>query len=224
MKSKMKKNKQHNIIILGPQGSGKGSQAILLSDEFNFVHIETGKIFRKMASTKTPLGKKINQIMNKKGQLISDGIVLKVFRKAVSSVSKNRGILFDGFPRNLKQAKGLDKLFKEMNRELTYVIYMPIKKATTIKRLSKRRTCEKCGKIFISGVNIKEMQKTCPICHGKIIQREDDKPKAIAIRLEIYRKQTKPILDYYHKKNLVIKVDGEPTIKQVYKEILKVLK
>lgn len=220
----MKKNEIYNVIILGPQGSGKGSQAILLKEKFNFVHIETGKIFRKMASSKTPLGRKIYKIINNKGGLVNDSLVLSVLEKNLSKISKNSGLLFDGFPRNLKQAKGLDKLFERMGRELTHVIYMPIKKSTTIKRLSKRRTCEKCGKIFISGVNIKSTQKFCPVCHGIIIQREDDKPKAIAKRLEIYHQQTKPIIDYYKKKGIVVKVDGEPTIKQVFKEILKKIK
>ncbi|MDP2684114.1 MAG: nucleoside monophosphate kinase [bacterium] len=220
----MSKNKQYNIIILGPQGSGKGSQAILLTEKFNLVHIETGKIFRQMAATNTPLGKKINYIINNKGVLVNDELVLKVLEKGVVSVNKKKGLLFDGFPRTLNQARGLDKLFKKLDRELTHVIYMPIKKSTTIKRLSKRRTCENCGKIFISGVNIKSNQKECPVCRGKIIQREDDKPKAIAKRLEIYRKSTKPIIIFYKKKGIVIKVDGEPTIKQVFKEILKVLK
>lgn len=220
----MEKNKQYNIIILGPQGSGKGSQAILLAEKFNFKHIETGKIFRKMAASKTPLGRKIYQIINNKGSLVSDDIVLKVFKKSVLAVDKKRGLLFDGFPRNLKQARGLDKIFKEINRELTHVIYMPIKKSTTIRRLSKRRTCEKCGKIFISGVNLKINQTTCPVCQGLIIQREDDKPKAIAKRLQIYHKQTKPMINFYKKKGIVVKVDGEPTIKQVFKDILKVIK
>ncbi|XOU94524.1 MAG: adenylate kinase family protein [Candidatus Kerfeldbacteria bacterium] len=220
----MEKNKQYNIIILGPQGSGKGSQAILLAENFNFVHIETGKIFRKMAKTNTPLGIKINNLINIKGSLVNDDLVMKVLIKSLSKVPKKDGLLFDGFPRTLNQAKGLDKIFETINRELTHVIYMPIKKATTLKRLTRRRTCDKCGKIFISGVNIKSSVTKCPVCKGKIIQREDDKPKAILKRLDIFNKQTKPIINYYIKRGLVIKVDGEPTIKQVYKVVLRILK
>lgn len=219
----MEKNKEYNIIILGPQGSGKGSQAILLAENFNYVHIETGKIFRKMAKTNTPLGKKINNLINKKGVLVKDDIVMKVLTKSLNEVSKKKGLLFDGFPRTLNQARGLDKIFEKIDRELTHVIYMPIKKATTLKRLTRRRTCDKCGKIFISGVNIKSSVTKCPVCSGKIIQREDDKPKAILKRLEIFNKQTKPIINYYKKRGLVVKVDGEPTIRQVYKEIIKIL-
>ena len=220
----MEKNKDYNIIILGPQGSGKGSQAILLAENFNFVHIETGKIFRKMAKTNTPLGKKINNLINKKGKLVNDDVVIKVLIKSLSKVPRKKGLLFDGFPRNLNQAKELDKLFTTLDRELTHVIYMPIKKATTLKRLTRRRTCDKCGKIFISGVNIKASVTKCPVCKGKIIQREDDKPKAILKRLEIFNKQTKPIISYYKKRGLVVKIDGEPTIKQVYKVVLSTIK
>ena len=220
----MEKNKEYNIIILGPQGSGKGSQAILMVDDFNFVHIETGKIFRKMAKTNTYLGIKINNLINKKGALVKDDIVMKVLTKSLSKVPIKKGLLFDGFPRTLNQAKGLDKIFETLNRELTHVIYMPIKKATTLKRLTRRRTCDRCGKIFISGVNIKASVTKCPVCKGKIIQREDDKPKAILKRLEIFNKQTKPIIHYYKKRGLVVKVDGEPTIKQVYKVVLRILK
>jgi len=130
-------------------------------------------------------------------------------------------LIFDGYPRNLIQARALDKILKSLDRKLTHVFYLPISRRTTVKRLVLRRTCQKCGRIFIKGVNLKAGARHCPVCKGKIYQREDDKPAAIARRLAIYNKQTKPVINYYKKKGVLIKVDGEPPIMRVAKAIFK---
>jgi len=222
---KIKKNQKkiipHNIVILGPQGSGKGTQAEILVKKFKLFHVETGKIFRSLAKKDTPLGHKIDTIMNKQGGLVPDKIVKKALLEKLRKVPVSQGLLFDGFPRDLRQAKMLDAIFIALGRELTEVIFLPIMRKTTIRRLSLRRTCEKCSRIFIAGVTIPKHKKRCAYCGGNIIQREDDEPKAISKRLSIYAKQTRPVVIYYKKQGKLVTVNGEPPINVVSKRILK---
>ncbi|MBU0597955.1 nucleoside monophosphate kinase [Patescibacteria group bacterium] len=215
------KNKILNIIILGPQGSGKGTQAKILAGKYKLTYIGTGDIFRKLARKKTAIGRQVNHLINDQGSLIPSDFVVKVVSLELMKASKNKGLLFDGYPRNLKQAHALEVVMKKLKREFTHIFYLPISKNITIKRLTLRRTCKKCNRIFVLGVNIDRKQIICQHCGGQIYQRDDDKPKAIANRLEIYQKQTKPIVNYYQKQSLLIRVNGEPPIKTVTKEIIK---
>ncbi|MFA5051596.1 MAG: nucleoside monophosphate kinase [Patescibacteria group bacterium] len=210
-----------NILILGPQGSGKGTQAGLLAGKLKLAHIETGKMFRRMAKRSTPLGRRINRIMNEKGKLIPDALANRILWQALKKVRRSQGIVFDGFPRTLAQARTLDRLMKRLGRQITLVINMPISRRTTIRRLSLRRTCDRCGRIFIAGKNISPRRVTCPVCGGKIFQREDDKPAAIAGRLAAYRILTKPVIRYYRDRHVLLTVDGEPPVQAVFKNILK---
>ncbi len=221
IRKKQRKVMPYNIVILGPQGSGKGTQAEMLVKKFNLFHVETGMIFRHLAKKNTPLGHKINTIINKQGGLVPDEIVKKALLEKLRRVPASQGLLFDGFPRNLRQAKMLDAIFVTLDSELTKVIFLPIARKTTIQRLSLRRTCEKCNRIFIAGLSIPKRKKRCTYCNGKIIQREDDKPKAIAKRLSVYAKLTKPVVEYYKKQGILIAVNGEPPINVVSKNILK---
>jgi len=218
------KKKILNIIILGPQGSGKGTQANFLSKKFNLEHIVTGEMFRKFAREKSPLAKEIDYLINKKGRLVPSPLVIKILKERLEKISKNKGLIFDGYPRNLTQARALETILRALKRKIDYVLYLPISQRTTIKRLAIRRSCAKCGQPYILSVNLKKQQKVCPKCGGKIIIREDDKSKAILQRLKLYNQRTKPLVSYYHKKGLLIKVNGEPTIPVVYKNILKHIK
>ena len=222
IRKRQRKAMPHNIVILGPQGSGKGTQAEMLVKKFNLFHVETGTILRRLAKKDTALGRKIDTIINKQGGLVPDDIVQKALLYKLRRVPASKGLLFDGFPRNLRQAKMLNAIFSTIGRELTEIVYLPITRKTTIRRLSLRRTCEKCNRIFIAGVSIPKHKKRCAYCKGKIIQREDDKPKAIAKRLSVYAKLTKPVVIYYKKQGKLITVNGEPSIKIVSKNVLKI--
>lgn len=204
-----------NLIILGPQGAGKGTQAHLLAKKFNLEWIETGKLLRERAWDGTELGEKIGRFQNQ-GLLVPDRIVTQIIKEKIEKISKRKGIILDGYPRNLKQLEDLEKIFKKTNRTKYRAIFIKIRKKVTLKRLAGRKTCSKCGKIFS-----KTNRKTCDLCKGKLIVRADDKPKAIKKRLEIFHQQTEPLLQFYKKKGVLIEVDGERSIDKVYQTIIK---
>ena len=210
----------YNITIIGPQGSGKGTQAKLLIKKFNLAHVEIGEALRTIAKENSPLGRKIDELINKKGRMVPCQLVMQVVRRRLKQIPKNKGIVFDGTPRRLAEIKPLEKALARYGRQLTHVFYLGIPKEETIKRLSRRRLCANCKKIFILGKSITKGTKICPECGGRIFQREDDKPKAIAQRLKLYYKKTKPVVDYYKKQGRLIEIDGKQSIKKVFKDII----
>lgn len=215
------KNLPLHVVLLGPQGSGKGTQAELLAKELGLTRIETGAIFRRTAASKTPIGRRLHRLITG-GTLVPDKLVISILRAALQKVSRQSGIVFDGYPRTLKQARALDGLLAVEHRSLTHAIYIPISRRTTIKRLSLRRTCEKCGTPWILGRNISPRAVTCKKCGGRVYQREDDKPIAIAKRLREYLTKTLPIVDYYRRRGILYQVDGEPSIPDVWRTVKEI--
>jgi len=212
-----------NLIILGPQGSGKGTQAKMLAEKFGLEHFEMGRFFREIAKKKTPFGKHINEIINIKGQLVDDKSFRKVFLSKLRKMSQNRGILFEGVPRREDQLQYFEKA-SGFKRTIEAVIVIDLPRKDSIKRLSKRWVCRKNEHILIMGKDIKNKQDKCPICGSQIQQRIDDTPKRIKKRLNIYYRDTKPVIDYYRQKGILIEIDGRPSIEEVHKNILKKLK
>jgi len=207
-----------NLIIFGPQGAGKGTQAQLLAREFNLEWIETGRLLREEAGDRTKLGEKIGRLQNQ-GVLVPDQIVIQIIKEKIKKVPKNKGIILDGYPRNIRQLESLEKILRETNRAKYKAIFVNVSKEVTLKRLSGRKTCSKCGKIFS-----KTTSGICDACGGKLIVREDDRPEAIEKRLEVYHKETEPMLRFYRKKGVLVEVNGEGPIEKVYQDILKNLK
>jgi adenylate kinase len=201
------------IILLGAQGSGKGTQAELLSKEFNLSIVETGSLFRKEANHQSEQGRIIRQKL-KKGELISDDLTIDILKNKLTKIDTKNGFILDGFPRNLNQAKFLDQFKNKI------VVYIDIPDEEVIKRLSQRKICSSCGKIYIGKKNL----DSCSLCQGKIIRRDDDRPEAIAKRLELFKNQTKPLLDYYRKQGILVEIDGRPSIDKVFVSILNKLK
>lgn len=216
----MTKKQILNIILIGPQGSGKGTQAKLLARKFRLAHVEMGGMLRDIAKTKTRLGRQLDEIVNKKGGLVPHELILKVVKEKLKSLSPKQGIVFDGIPRSLVQAKLLEKVLTQYNRKLTHSFYLPIREKTTLKRLVKRRICKKCGKLFVYGLDIHSRSKKCPKCGGQIIQRQDDKPEAIKKRLSWFYTKVLPVIEYYRKKGTLIEVNGEQPVKKIFKDIL----
>jgi len=213
-----------NIIILGPQGSGKGTQAEMLAKKFDLEYFEMGKLLREMAKLDTPLGKEIHETINIQGKLVDDKIIEKVLHSKLRELPRERNIIFDGVPRRDDQRKYLDKELKKLDRRIDAVVDINLPEKESIKRLSKRWVCKENEHILIIGKDIKSENDKCPICGSEIRQRIDDTPERIKTRLGIYYKDTKAVVDYYKKKGVLIEIDGRPSIEEVSKDILEKIK
>lgn len=218
----MKAFKPYTFLVVGPQGSGKGTQAELLAKKFKLNYAGAGQMLRQAAKQKTAFGKKVAWA-TKQGKLVPSAWVVELAKKEIKQTAKNQGLVFDGFARLLPEAKALHQMLNKTGRPITAVFLIDISTQETVKRLSKRRQCAN-GHIFISGKTLKKSQKKCPECGAKIFQREDDQPKAIRERLKNYHQRTKPALDYFKKQGLLVKINGEQTVKKVFQDILKEVK
>ena len=213
-----------NIIILGPQGSGKGTQAELLAKKFNLEHIEMGRFLREVAKLNTFLGKEINETINIQGKLVDDKILKKVLHIKLGDMPREQGIIFDGVPRREDQLRYFEEAMQEFGRKIDVVISINLSEEESIKRISKRRICRQNEHVLIMRKDIKSENDKCPICGSEIFQRIDDTPERIKTRLGIYFNDTKAVVDYYKDKGLLVEVDGSPNIGEVSKSILVKLK
>lgn len=213
-----------NLVILGPQGSGKGTQAEKLAREFDAEHIDMGKFLREVAKQDTPLGKEVWNIQNVTKKLVPKRILEEVFTIKLNDISREKSIVFDGFPRNIDQAQYFEKAMKEFGRETDAVIFIKLSKEESFKRISKRFICEKCKRVFILGKDIKSEKEKCIDCGGKIIKRTDDTKDGIEKRLSVFEEETLPIVEYYRRENKLIEIDGARSIDEVFSEIIKKLK
>lgn len=204
-----------NIIILGPQGSGKGTQADLLSKHFKIPHIDGGQLLRNEIAQKTEIGKKIAGPI-KRGELIPSEIMDDIIRNRIAQPDCAKGFVFDGYPRQLEEAEFLDSI-----TDIDAVIILDIPDELAVKRLAARRICVGCT-VPLYG-ETKDIKKPCEACGGKLEQREDDKPAAVKRRLELYHEQTEPLIEYYRPRGIVHVVDGSKAIQPVFKAILKEL-
>lgn len=205
-----------NIIILGPQGSGKGTQADLLEQKFGFTRIETGKILRQIAGSDHPLAERVRNTMNE-GRLVSDEVLSQVLEEYMRKPHQD-GFLFDGTPRNLDQYWLIKKILTELGQNIDKVILVDISEAETIRRLSSRRTCKSCGKVFNLITNPPPSDK-CN-CGGELMQREDDQPEAIKKRLETYHTDTAKVIDAAEQEGLLLRINGEQAIEKIHEEMV----
>ncbi len=218
----MKASKPYVFLVVGPQGSGKGTQAERLAKKFKLNYAGAGEMLRRAARQRTAFGKKV-ALATKQGKLVPSAWVVELAKKEIKQTAKNQGLVFDGFARLLPEAKALQQLLNKIGRPITAVFLIDISTKETIKRLSKRRQCSN-SHLFISGKTLKKNQKKCPQCGARIFQREDDQPKAIRERLKNYHRRTMPALDYFKKQGLLIKINGTQPVKKVFADILKSLK
>ena len=212
-----------NIVLLGPPGSGKGTQAEIISDELNLPHISTGDILRKAVSEETRLGKEALKYMNK-GELVPDKLVVDIVNERLTKPDAKEGFILDGFPRTLKQAESLGKSLGENKALLNAVINISVGEKELINRLTARRTCKDCNKVYNTVYGPPEKEDYCDECGGKLQQREDDKIDTVRNRLDVYSKQTEPLINYYKEKSLLRSVDGGQEAKSVFSDIITVLK
>lgn len=203
-----------NIVLLGAPGAGKGTQAQRLVDEFGVVHISTGDLLRAAVKAQSPLGIQAQSFM-KTGALVPDELVIGLVKERLSAPDAAAGFILDGFPRNVAQAQALDAELETLGKSITDALLVDVKNDVIIERLSSRRTCRDCG--YMTNVQAaSERNNVCPKCSGELYQREDDKPQTIAHRLDVYQQQTFPLISYYEKRGLLVKVDGDRPVDEVY--------
>lgn len=209
--------KSSHLIIFGAQGSGKGTQAELISRAGGLVYISTGDIFRQEIENQTKLGKKINSLM-KKGALVPDRLTNQIIKERLSQKDcQKKGFVLDGYPRNQNQLNFLDSII-----EISDVIVIKISDQEAIKRLAGRLACI-CGLSYHQKHNPPKVKGVCDKCGSKLFIRDDDKPEAIKKRLVIYHQQTKPLFESYKKRGILREINGEQSIKKVFEEIVRVL-
>lgn len=203
-----------NLILLGAPGAGKGTQALRISKQYNIPHISTGDIFRQNISDGTPLGLEAKGFIDK-GMLVPDGITIGLIQSRLASPDCKKGFLLDGFPRTITQADALDKI-----TNIDKVLNINADTANIIARISGRRMCAKCGEPYNTATY---SHQSCAKCGGELYRREDDNPDTVNKRLEVYAAQTKPLIEYYREKGLLVDLDGDLAIGELFEIIKKLL-
>jgi adenylate kinase len=210
-----------NIILLGPPGSGKGTQAKMIADKYKVKHISTGDILRENVRGGTPLGKEAKKYMDA-GQLVPDQVLIDIIKDRLAKPDVKGGWMLDGYPRTIPQAEALEKILPSLGQKMNVVLNVDVPDKELVGRLSGRRMC-KCGASYHVQFNPPKKDGICDTCGGELYHRDDDKAEAIMKRLDAYHKQTQPLIDYYAKKGVIANINGMGDIKAIFGEITKVL-
>lgn len=210
------------IVLLGPPGAGKGTQAVRISDKYGIPHISTGDIFRSNVEEGTPLGKKAVSYMSQ-GHLVPDELVCDLVEDRISQKDCENGFLLDGFPRTLFQARHFDDYLQRSGRELTIVLDMQVGEEVLIPRMAGRRVCRNCGKTYhITNMPTKK-DGICDICGGEVYQRPDDSAETVLKRFRVYEEQTRPLTEYYEQTGKLVLLDGSLEPGEVFGQITALL-
>ncbi|HXO01766.1 MAG TPA: adenylate kinase [Stellaceae bacterium] len=208
-----------NLILLGPPGAGKGTQAKRLEQAHGLVQLATGDMLRAETASGSELGRRIKAVMDS-GALVSDGIVIETIERRIAAPEAKRGVILDGFPRNVPQAEALDTMLARHGLKLDRVILMEVDEAELVDRLAGRFSCRKCGASYHERYNRPKREGECDVCGASdFVQRPDDRPEAVKTRFEVYRQQTAPILPYYRDRGVLSTVDGMGEIDEVTRQI-----
>ncbi|GAA1882325.1 adenylate kinase [Streptantibioticus ferralitis] len=211
------------IVLVGPPGAGKGTQAQYLAKNLSIPHISTGDLFRANISQGTPLGKQAQEYM-KAGQLVPDEVTIAMAEDRMSQPDAQHGFLLDGFPRNLGQAEALDKFLKERGLALDAVLDLEVPEDEVVKRIAGRRICRKDNShVFHVTYSPPKQEGVCDICGGELYQREDDHEDTVRKRLEVYHTETEPIIDYYKGQDLVVTISALGKVDEVTRRAMEAL-
>ena len=210
-----------NLILFGPPGAGKGTQAQYLAQKYNYYQLSTGDLLRSEIQNKTSIGNQISEIIGR-GEMVTDDIVDTLIANVIKNDKYENKIIFDGYPRNIKQAKNLSKILIENNQKIELIIFLNLKREDVIKRIESRITCNKCNKTFNEHLNIEEIDNhECGRNYLK--KRKDDNEKAIIARYDEYMKKTKPVLDFYSTSSHFYEIDGSHKIQEITSKIEQIL-
>ena len=208
------------IVLLGPPGAGKGTQAEKISAEYGILHISTGDIFRAAVKNGTPLGLKAKEYMDK-GELVPDEIVVGIVRERILQPDCKEGFLLDGFPRTVAQAEALNETLSANNHDIDSVISLEVVDEAIVKRLTARRVCKSCGATYNTISGRTKVEGICDKCSGELYQRADDTEATVSNRLSVYHSETAPLIDFYEKLGKLQPVDGMMPVDEVFSEIKK---
>ncbi len=203
------------LIFLGPPGAGKGTQAKRLSQELGLLHISTGDMLREAVKKCTPLGRKAKEYMDR-GELVPDELMVAMIEEVMPEGS---GVILDGFPRTTVQAQALEDMLGRYQREVSCVVLFDLEDEVIVERLSGRRICPKCGAVYHVKYSPPKVDNLCDVCSTELIQREDDREEVIRRRLEVYRRQTAPLVEFYEKKNKLRRIEADKDIEEVYSKL-----
>lgn len=211
-----------NLILLGPPGAGKGTQAAKIIEKYNIPHISTGDIFRKNISEGTDLGMKAKAYMDR-GELVPDSLVIEIATDRLTEDDCKDGFLLDGFPRTVEQAVALDAFLRERGKKIDHVLDIDVPKEELIERIIGRRICKSCGASYHVKNLPPKVEGVCDKCSGELIQRADDTEETVVNRIEVYNRQTKPLLNYYDQVGNIAHLDGSIGLEKLFLEIANIL-
>ena len=202
------------VAFLGPPGAGKGTQARDLAKEWGVLHLATGDMLREAVAAGSPLGREAKSYMDQ-GALVPDDVIIRMMAERLGVADAGRGFILDGFPRTIAQAEALARLLKDLGQTLDTVVYFDVSEPELLRRLTGRRVCRACGHSYHLTSNPPKRAGVCDACGGELYQRDDDGEATVRNRLEVYRRQTAPLLDYYRQRNLLVTVSGEGPLETI---------
>lgn len=211
------------VVFLGPPGAGKGTQARFLEGKYGACQVSTGEILREAVRDKTPLGKKAAEYLDK-GELVPDDVMVNLIAERLREEDCKRGFILDGFPRTVAQADGLKAILRDIGSGLDCVFYIKVSNEVIVERLAGRRTCSRCGTLYHVVFSPPKRKGVCDRCDGDLYQREDDREETIAARLNVYKTQTTPLMDYYRKQGLLKEIDGVGGVEEISGRVLQALR
>lgn len=206
------------VVLMGPPGAGKGTQAERITKEFNLLHVSTGDILRNAVKEETALGLEAKEYMNR-GALVPDEIVIGMIRERLAKPDCASGVLLDGFPRTVDQAEALEQVLNDLRLKIDAVINVDVDADELLNRLTGRRVCRNCASTYHIKFNPPRVRNICDHCSGELYQRSDDTVETVKERLDVYSKQTLPLIEFYQRKNLYYAVDGARAIDEVFADL-----
>lgn len=206
------------LVLFGPPGVGKGTQAERLKEELRIAHVATGDLFRDNLKRETELGKLAKSYMDR-GALVPDEVTIGMVRERLKEPDTQNGVLFDGFPRTIAQAEALDRLLRERSGKIEKVLFINAAPEVLLERLGNRWTCKQCGAVYNANSKPPQVAGVCDVCGGEVYQRPDDKPEVQKKRIDVYLEQTSPLIEYFDRLGMLARIDGQQLIEKVYADV-----